>query len=95
MQTAMSLSMGCQTYRNKLLPPFPLAEDFTPYCLRHTYCTDLKKAGVPLGIAKDYMGHADISTTANIYSHCDNDTFLQGAMQMGVTPEGQKKISVS
>ena len=79
LKRAMNIAMGCKVYRNKLMPPYPLAADFEPYCLRHTYCTDLKKAGVPLGIAKDYMGHADIATTANIYSHSDNETFLAGA----------------
>lgn len=80
----MNIEMGARTYRNQLIPPLPLASDFTPYCLRHTYCTDLKKAGVPLGIAKDYMGHADISMTANIYSHSDTDTFLAGARCLGI-----------
>jgi len=80
----MNIAMGARTFRGSLVPPLPLAEDFTPYDLRHTYCTDLKKAGVPLGIAKDYMGHADISMTANIYSHSDNDTFLAGAECLGI-----------
>ena len=80
----LNLSMGARTYRNALVPPLPLAEDFEPYCLRHTYCTDLKKAGIPLSIAKDYMGHADIATTANIYSHSDDDTILAGAEILGI-----------
>ncbi len=80
----MNISMGANMYRNRLIPPLPLADDFSAYCLRHTYCTDLKKAGVPLSIAKDYMGHADISTTANIYSHYDDDTFLKGASILGI-----------
>lgn len=79
----MNLEMGARTYRNALIPPLPLAEDFEPYCLRHTYCTDLKKAGVPLSIAKDYMGHADVATTANIYSHSDDDTLKMGASILG------------
>ena len=36
----LNLSMGCRTYRNALVPPYPLAEDFEPYCLRHTYCAE-------------------------------------------------------
>lgn len=84
----INLSMGARTYRNALVPPLPLADDFTPYCLRHTYCTDLKKAGVPLSIAKDYMGHADVSTTANIYSHSDDDTILVGAEILGIRKSG-------
>ena len=43
-----------------------IAPDLTPYCLRHTFCTDLQRAGVPINVAKELMGHANISVTANI-----------------------------
>lgn len=69
----MNISMGCKTYRNALVPPFPLADDFVPYCLRHTYCTDLCKAGIDVRTAQRLMGHANISITANIYTHVDLD----------------------
>ena len=80
----LNLSMGCRTYRNQLVPPFPLAEDFTPYMLRHTFCTDLQKMGVDVRAASKLMGHADIRTTANIYTHQDNETLRQAAEKMGV-----------
>ena len=80
----MNISMGCIVYRNQLIPPLPLAPDFVPYLLRHTYCTDLKKKGVDVRIAKDLMGHADIKTTANIYDHDDNETLIMAAKQMGL-----------
>lgn len=80
----LNISMGCKVYRNHLIPPFPLADDFVPYLLRHTYCTDLKKQGVDLRIAKDLMGHADIKTTANIYDHDDGETLIMAARQMGL-----------
>lgn len=77
----MNISMGCKIYRNALIPPYPLAEDFVPYCLRHTYCTDLCKAGVDVRIAQKLMGHANISVTADIYTHTDiNDIQKAGAM---------------
>ena len=79
----MNLSMGCTLYRNQLVPPLPLADDFVPYLLRHTYCTDLKKKGVDVRIAKDLMGHSDIKTTANIYDHDDNETLLIAASLIG------------
>ena len=69
----MNISMGCETYRNALIPPFPLAEDFVPYCFRHTYCTDLCKARIDVRIAQKLMGHANISITADIYTHTDMD----------------------
>ena len=69
----LNISMGCKTYRNALIPPFPLADDFVPYCLRHTYCTDLCRAGIDVRTAQKLMGHANISITADIYTHVDLD----------------------
>ena len=45
-----------------------------PYCLRHTYGTDLQDAGVPINVAKYLMGHSDITTTANIYTDTTDDS---------------------
>jgi integrase len=56
-----------------------LANDLVLYCLRHTFCTDLQKAGVPINIASYLMGHADIQTTANIYTHTGEDDALAAA----------------
>lgn len=75
----MNIAMGCRVYRNQLIPPLPLAEDFVPYDLRHTYCTDLQKKKVDLRTAQYLMGHSDISLTANIYTHADNSTILEAA----------------
>ena len=57
-----------KVYRNQILMP-SIADDLVPYCLRHTYGTDLQDAGVPINVAKYLMGHSDISTTGNIYTH--------------------------
>lgn len=46
-----------------------IASDLVPYCLRHTYCTDLQDAGVPINVAKYLMGHSSIEVTAKIYTH--------------------------
>lgn len=83
LKRSLNISMGCKVYRNQLIPPYPLAEDFVPYMFRHTYCTDLQKKGVDIRIAKDLMGHADISTTANIYTHQDEDTIGCAAQLLG------------
>lgn len=70
--------MGATVYRNQIIES-KVAEDLTPYCLRHTYCTDLQDAGVPLNIAKYLMGHDDVSVTANIYTHT-TETALESAI---------------
>lgn len=79
----MDLELGAKTERIKpkgrrkhklIITHSVLAEDLDLYCLRHTYCTDLQSKGVPINIAKELMGHADISTTANIYTHSTADS---------------------
>lgn len=65
----LNIQMGCETLGGKLLPPIRVAEDLVPYCFRHTYCTDLEASGVPLNVARQLMGHADVTTTARIYTH--------------------------
>lgn len=73
----LDLHMGAEVYRNKIIKSV-VADDLTPYCLRHTFCTDLQRAGVPINVAKELMGHSDISVTANIYTHKDSDVLHQG-----------------
>ena len=43
-------------------------EDFSWHCLRHTFCSRLVMAGVPLKTAQDLMGHKTIQMTAR-YAH--------------------------
>lgn len=64
----LDISMGAKVYRNQIIISV-VASDLVPYCLRHTYCTDLQDKGVPINIAKYLMGHSDISLTAKIYTH--------------------------
>ena len=39
------------------------------HALRHTYATKLFERNVPLKTVQLLLGHADISTTADIYTH--------------------------
>ena len=71
--------MGCRLYRNQLISPYPLALDLVPYCLRHTYCTDLARMGIDIRVAQKLMGHSDITLTANIYTNLDNQDVLEAA----------------
>ena len=76
-------------YRNQVikhgLPEFdeenPVSP-LTPYCLRHTYGTDLQRAGVPLNIAKAAMGHSDIAVTANTYTHTTDESLREAAEKL-------------
>lgn len=75
---AMNIAMGCRVFNNALIPPYPLDEKFDMYFLRHTYCTDLERAGVPINVARRLMGHSSITITSRIYTH-DNDESLEHA----------------
>ena len=86
----LNIEMGCQTFRGELLPPFPVADDLVPYCLRHTYCTDLQAAGVPLNVARELMGHADISVTSKIYTHSSDEAFNDAAETIEKLSERRK-----
>ena len=86
----MNISMGCKTYRNALVPPYPLADDFVPYCLRHRYCTDLCKASIDVRTAQRLMGHANISVTADIYTHIDMDDIKKAGKMIQIYSDAKK-----
>ena len=75
----LNIYLGCKTYRNKLVPPYPLAPDLVPYCFRHEYCSDLARKGVDIRTAQKLMGHSTIQMTANIYTHVEKNDILEAA----------------
>ena len=75
----LNLYMGCKTYRNQLVPPYPVAPDLVPYCFRHEYCSDLARRGVDIRTAQKLMGHSTIQLTANIYTHVEKDDLYEVA----------------
>ena len=67
-----------------------VAPDFTPYCLRHTYCTDLQRKGIPINIAKYLMGHSSIAVTAKIYTHMTDDVIDMAAIKINGNDNGNE-----
>lgn len=45
----------------------------TPHILRHTFCTDMVQAGMPIKELQYIMGHSDVGITLNIYAHSSYD----------------------
>lgn len=74
----MDILMGAKVVRNEIIISM-LPDDLYLYNLRHTYGTDLQAAGVPINVAKELMGHSDISTTAKIYTHYSDTAFNNAA----------------
>ncbi|MDR0293930.1 MAG: site-specific integrase [Oscillospiraceae bacterium] len=74
----LNIMCGATVKRNKIIIK-AVADDLVPYCLRHTYCTDLQDKGVPINIARYLMGHSDISLTAKIYTHTTDKAIQEAA----------------
>ena len=87
----LNIEMGCRTFRGALVPPYPVAEDLVPYCLRHTYCTDLQAAGVPINVARELMGHSDIAVTSKIYTHSSAESFSDAELALNKLAERRNK----
>ena len=47
------------------------------HALRHTYATRLFEAGIPPKTVQHLMGHSDIETTMNIYTHVMKEQKLE------------------
>ncbi len=49
----------------------------TPHATRHTYASRARRAGMPPEILQKILGHADYTTTANIYVHMDAEELIK------------------
>ena len=54
-----------------------LLPKFSCHSLRHTCATRLCEAGINMKVVQDVLGHADISTTMNIYTDATKDFKVQ------------------
>lgn len=81
----VDIALGAETvvhYGRVTIARSVIAPDLSLYCMRHTYCTDLQAAGVPINVARDLMGHSDISLTAKIYTHMRDDIMEDAAAKI-------------
>ena len=54
----------------------------TPHATRHTYATRAVKEGLPPEFLQKIIGHADYSTTANIYTHLKSEMMKKSSVDM-------------
>lgn len=62
----------------------PLPEDMTPHTLRHTFCTEMAKAGMNPKALQYIMGHKDIKMTLGYYAHMDGCTAAKEMRRVAV-----------
>ena len=53
-------------------------EHITEHILRHNYCTMLYESGIDVLTAAKYMGHDDVKTTLDIYTHLSEQQEAKG-----------------
>ena len=51
--------------------------------MRHSCASLLLAKGIPMKMIQDWLGHSDMSTTANIYSHIDSTSKKETAQAIG------------
>lgn len=56
-------------YLKPIVKKAGLSSDLSLYSLRHTCCTLLLQAGVNIKVVSERMGHSNVSTVLNFYSH--------------------------
>ena len=59
-----------------------LIPHFSCHHMRHTFCTRLCEVEENIKVAQDIMGHADVSTTLNIYAEASDTAKLQAVNNM-------------
>ena len=79
-----------------------LLPHFSCHSLRHTFTTRMCEAGVNIKVIQDTLGHADISTTLNIYADVTKelkreefaglDSFFKGQSVLQPTAAAQKTV---
>lgn len=67
---------------NPVMAALGLPGDLTPHSARHTYGTKLSKAKVSAEDIQKLIGHADYSTTANVYINQDISTLRRAVNSM-------------
>jgi len=78
----MNIAAGCKVHNNALVPPYPIADDLTPYSYRHTFGCDCAVAGMDIDLLSKLMGHSNISTTSKYYLHLTDERVNQAAAIM-------------
>lgn len=66
-------------------------EFFAPHVARHTYATRLLRAGVPIEVVAELLGHSSSQTTEMTYSHLTVEDHRNALVAAGILQEGTNR----
>ncbi len=66
--------------------------NITPHICRHTYCTNMAKAGMNPKTLQYLMGHSDIGVTMNTYTHLGLDAARDEMVRMEELEQAKKAV---
>lgn len=76
-----------KTYKNEL-------PKITPHICRHTYCTNMAKSGISIKNLQYLMGHSDIATTMNVYTHLGLEDVKEEMEQLKMKEKIKKEMDL-
>lgn len=77
----------------KLLKQYGM-RDIRFHDLRHTCASLLVSLDMNMKVIQRYLGHSNISTTADIYSHLDDNATGEASMKLGkLLDDGESEVS--
>jgi integrase len=74
-----SITAGCHLFRRIIKDCGIVDSEITPHYLRHNFISECYKAGIDIKKVQTWVGHADIQTTLNIYTHLEKDIVQDGS----------------
>ena len=84
-ESPSTVGIMCRTARKKVKG----LEDFHFHMLRHTYTSNLLANGATPKDVQELLGHADVSTTMNIYAHATREAKRTSARLMDKVVGGE------
>ena len=81
-KSGIGYSVGSKHYRVTKTAKGTVRETVTPHQIRHGYATALLESGVDPKTAQVLLGHAQLSTTMDIYTHVRDGQLKAAAEKM-------------
>jgi integrase len=72
-KTRKNLQMSMINIRTKMEKQGIELPNVSPHILRHTFCSRMVDNGIDIKALQIIMGHSDIGTTLNVYTHKDQE----------------------